>query len=365
MKNKTSDTRYSIRYKEDFSHGECNLFEKEFVNFITTDKSYHSLLTSDESNAFINILTVLQISAGDEVIISAYSSPPIITALMVLKIKIIFCNITKFLTIDHNKIENLITSKTKAIIPSHIDGMVCDMATIAKISRHYNLHLIEDVTQSLGGVYNYQNVGTFSNFACFSINSSPILSCSEGGIILCNNYDLFYKSFYVHDPLSFFYTKEVPLIENLNQFHPTPMRASELIASNARSQLKHAPILLQQQKKIKQKIIHNMVHSSFPYFIALGDDAIGDCANALNIQLDTFEQVLSLSKKLLKHKFLASPLISRKAHFPWQWNKIFSESMNKNVYEKTLEVATKVLRIPINPTWTSTEIEEISNLLTN
>ena len=87
--------------------------------------------------------------------------------------------------IDCSKIETSITKKTKAIIPVHLYGQSCDMDEILRISKKYNLKIIEDCAQAQGAKYKNKFVGTFGDFGCFSFYPTKILgSYGDGGFIL-------------------------------------------------------------------------------------------------------------------------------------------------------------------------------------
>ena len=94
------------------------------------------------------------------------------------------------LIIDHNinpdKIESLITKKTKVIIPVHFSGIPCDMDRINAIAKH-NLVVIEDAAHSFPSQYKGKSVGTLSDITCFSFYATKTLATGEGGMATTNN----------------------------------------------------------------------------------------------------------------------------------------------------------------------------------
>ena len=90
----------------------------------------------------------------------------------------------------------MITKKTKAIVPVHLNGRPCDMDRIMKIARKYNLIVIEDAAQSFGAKYKNKLVGTFGTAGCFSLHPMKSLGgAGDGGFVATNNKKLYEKIF--------------------------------------------------------------------------------------------------------------------------------------------------------------------------
>ena len=89
--------------------------------------------------------------------------------------------------IDADKIEALISSKTKAIIVVHYAGVACDMKQIKQIATAHNVFLIEDAAQAIDSYYEDQRLGSFGDFAAFSFHETKNIICGEGGLLVINN----------------------------------------------------------------------------------------------------------------------------------------------------------------------------------
>ena len=108
--------------------------------------------------------------------------------------KPVFCDIDEStFNIDVNKIEKLITKKTKAIVPVHLYGLPANMNRIMKIARKYRLKVIEDTCQSPGSKFKNKFVGTIGNLGTFSTVETKNISTGEGGVIVSNNKNLINK----------------------------------------------------------------------------------------------------------------------------------------------------------------------------
>lgn len=91
--------------------------------------------------------------------------------------------------IDTSKITALITPKTKAIIPVHYGGQMCDMDEIMSIAQAYGLKVIEDAAHCLPSSYKGRRVGTVGDITCFSFYATKTLACGEGGMAVTTNPD--------------------------------------------------------------------------------------------------------------------------------------------------------------------------------
>ena len=163
--------------------------EHDFSAYCSTS---YAIAVDSGTSALQLSLTALGIKEGDEVIIPAYGY--IATALAVSNTgaKPVFCDIDeKGLTISTNKIETLINIRTKAIIPVHIHGNICDMETITEICRKHSISLIEDCCQSHGAMFNSKKTGTFG-IGCFSFHTSKTLGgIGNSGIITLDDEQIY------------------------------------------------------------------------------------------------------------------------------------------------------------------------------
>ena len=96
----------------------------------------------------------------------------------------VFCDInTKDFTIDVDKIENLITDKTVAIVPVHVYGNICDVIRLEEIARKYNLKLIYDAAHAFGVRYKGKGIAEFGDMSMFSFHATKVFNTIEGGAI--------------------------------------------------------------------------------------------------------------------------------------------------------------------------------------
>lgn len=91
------------------------------------------------------------------------------------------------LSLDPERIERLVTPRTKAIIPVHLYGHPADMSKIMEVGKKHSLIVIEDACQSLGASYLGKQTGSIGDVGCFSLYASKVITSGEGGAVSTNN----------------------------------------------------------------------------------------------------------------------------------------------------------------------------------
>ena len=164
-------------------------FEKEFAEYIGVK---HAISVGNGTDALVIALKAMGIGEGDEVITTTFTFFATAEAVSAVGATPVFVDVTKdTFNIDVTKIEEKITSKTKAILPVHIFGQSADMDPINEIAKKHNLLVIEDACQAIGGKYKGKNVGALADMACFSFFPTKNLGCAgDGGMIVTDNDDL-------------------------------------------------------------------------------------------------------------------------------------------------------------------------------
>lgn len=142
-------------------------------------------------------LSALGIGKGDEVIIPSFTMIATAFAVCYTGATPVFVDADKdTFNIDVTKIEEKITSKTKAIIPVHIFGNMCNMDEIERIAKKHNLFIVEDSAEAHGAEYKGKKSGSFSAIASFSFFANKNLTTGEGGMVVTNNEEYFKKCKY-------------------------------------------------------------------------------------------------------------------------------------------------------------------------
>jgi dTDP-4-amino-4,6-dideoxygalactose transaminase len=152
-----------------------------------------ALLTTSCTDALEMSAILLNIEPGDEVIIPSYTFVSTALAFVRQGAKIVFADSRPdHPGIDEDKIEELITSKTRAIVPVHYAGVACDMDKIMNLANKYNLFVVEDAAQAIDSYYTGNNgikraLGTIGHLSAFSFHETKNIQCGEGGLLGIND----------------------------------------------------------------------------------------------------------------------------------------------------------------------------------
>lgn len=148
-------------------------------------------LTSSGRSALEMILKALKLTAGDEVIIQAFTCIAVPEPIIWRKLKPVYADILpRQYTIDPDDVRRKITSRTRAIIAQHTFGIPADMASLRQIADEHNLVLIEDCAHALGSTHAGAPVGTLSDVAFFSFGRDKSFSSVYGGAIATKKHGL-------------------------------------------------------------------------------------------------------------------------------------------------------------------------------
>jgi perosamine synthetase len=136
-------------------------------------------------------LHCLDIGPGDEVIVPTFTYIASVNAIAQTGARPVFveCRRGDWL-IDPADVEAKITPRTKAIMPVHLYGTICDMAAIRKIADAHQLAIIEDCAEALGSTLNGQHVGTFGDIGTFSFFGNKTITTGEGGMVVARDANL-------------------------------------------------------------------------------------------------------------------------------------------------------------------------------
>lgn len=160
-------------------------FEKEFAAFVGTK---HAVATTSGTTALHLALVSLGIKRGDEVILPSFSFIATANSVLFCDATPVFCDVNpKTFNIDVEKIETLITERTKAIMPVHLYGQSADMNPIIEIAEKHELFVVGDAAQAHGAKYNGRMVGSFDDVESFSFYPTKNMTTGEGGMITTNN----------------------------------------------------------------------------------------------------------------------------------------------------------------------------------
>jgi len=185
------DRKYVLASLEGNNHAygpNCREFEEEFARW---NGNKYAVNTNSGTAALHMAMAACGLSAGDHVLVSAYSWSSSATSILHANCIPVFVDIDfDTMNMDVSKVEAAITPRTKAIVAVHLHGLALDMKPLLAIARRHDLKVIEDACQSHGAAVGGKKVGTWGDCAAFSFNQNKSLSAGEGGMFVTDREDL-------------------------------------------------------------------------------------------------------------------------------------------------------------------------------
>ena len=161
-------------------------FENNIASYVGTK---HAIGVNSGTDALYLSAQALGFGPGDEVISVSHTFVATIGAIVQCGATPVLVDIGDDFNMDAEKIEAAITSKTKAIIPVHLNGRSCQMDKIMNLADKYNLRVIEDAAQALGASFNAKRCGSFGDAAIFSFYPAKMLGTAGDGGMICTDDD--------------------------------------------------------------------------------------------------------------------------------------------------------------------------------
>ncbi len=164
-------------------------FTKKCQNFFENHYGFKkALMTTSCTDALEMAALLCDLEPGDEVIAPSYTFVSTVLAFIRVGAKIVFCDSCKNNpNIDPEKIEALITPKTRVIVPVHYAGVACDMDRIMDIANRHNLLVVEDAAQAIDSYYKGRPLGSIGHMGCFSFHETKNIIAGEGGLLTIND----------------------------------------------------------------------------------------------------------------------------------------------------------------------------------
>ncbi|MFA8451226.1 MAG: dTDP-4-amino-4,6-dideoxygalactose transaminase [Bacteroidales bacterium] len=148
----------------------------------------HALLTTSCTDALEMTALLMDIKAGDEVIVPSYTFVSSANAYVLRGAKIVFADsCSHHPNIDLDAVEQLITEKTKAIVLVHYGGVACDMDKAMALSKKYGVYIVEDAAHAVDSYYKGKPLGGIGHFGVFSFHETKNISSGEGGLLVIND----------------------------------------------------------------------------------------------------------------------------------------------------------------------------------
>ena len=345
----------SLESGQIFFGKELKKFEK---GFIKKYKSKYGVAVGSGTDALLISLKALGIKPGDQVITAANTAIPTISAIINAGGIPRLVDVGDDYLIDCSKIEREITSKTKAIIPVHLYGQVCNMNEIIRISKKHKIKIIEDCAQSQGAKYKNKFAGTFGVLGCFSFYPTKILGAyGDGGFITTNDYGLYKKIKRIR-----FYGIET--VDKKNKFfnnyyaneNGINSRLDEIQSTILNTKLKSINTFINKRRKIAKFYIDNLKKTS----LKLPIESFGK-----KHVYHLFTIYHPKGNKIIKKMMLKNIQLRKIYPFPVHLMKAYKKNIKtKNISLKNTVLKSKgIFCLPLYPDLKVSEMKKIVNSL--
>jgi len=369
-----------IPFNKPFLTGKETMYIEEAVasgklsgNGIFTKKCHHffesrygfkkCLLTTSCTDALEMCAMLLNIKKDDEIIIPSYTFVSTAIAFVRQGAKIIFADsYSDNPNIDPEKISQLITPKTKAIVVVHYGGIACDMDEILKIAKVHNLYVIEDAAQAIDSFYKGKPLGTIGHLSTFSFHETKNIISGEGGMLCINDENLIERSEIIWEKgtnRAQFFRGEVNKygwMDIGSSFLP-----SEVIAAFLWAQLENLDVI-QTKRKALWNLYYKMLKNSNLKRIKLPE--------VPNYTTQNGHLFYIVCKSLEHRNSLISHLKSEGVHAVFHYLSLHDSPYYKTKHDgRTLKnsdsFSNRLLRLPLFYNLTLTEVEKITTIIIN
>tara|TARA_X000001036_G_scaffold435964_1_gene478235 strand:+ start:658 stop:1782 length:1125 start_codon:yes stop_codon:yes gene_type:complete len=329
-------------------------FEK---NFIKKYKAKYGIAVGSGTDALLISLKTLNLKNGDEVITAANTAIPTISAIINAGGRPRLVDIGDDYLIDTDKIEKEITAKTKAIIPVHLYGQMCDMDNIKRIAKKNRLIIIEDCAQSQGATYKDYYSGTIGKFGCFSFYPTKILGAyGDGGFILTNDYNA-YKQI---KRIRFYGIETVQQSNFKNKYYANEnginSRLDEIQATILNFKLKKIDEFIEKRRKLAKRYITKLSSSN----INIPVENLS-CKHVYHLFTVDHPKAHKITKKLSNLKIQTRTIYPFPIHNMKAYKKLIK---NKKKLKNSDQKAKRIFSLPLYPELKYSEIDKIcSNLI--
>lgn len=185
--NEVLETGVLMRYGFDAArngHWKAKELEEALCNRM---QSKYAQVVSSGTAALTVALVSAGVGAGDEVILPTFTFVASFESVLAIGAVPILVDVDDTLTINPNAVKKAITPKTKVIMPVHMCGSMADLKALKTICEEYNIILLEDACQAIGGSFEGKPLGSYGDLGCFSFDYVKTITCGEGGALITNN----------------------------------------------------------------------------------------------------------------------------------------------------------------------------------
>ncbi len=266
----------------------CARFERRYAKYLGVK---HVLMTSSGTTALTAALVGQRIGPGDEVLVPACTYIASAIAVVAAGAIPVIVDIDESITLDPDAVEAAIGPKTRALMPVHMWGLVCDMDRLMAIAEKHDLLVIEDACQCVGGGYKGRKVGSIGHAAGFSFNYYKNMTTGEGGACVTNDDQAVARMGCMTDTCKFYWTDRE---SDESLFVSNGARASEIEGAVLNAQLDRLEPMIRKMRKQKIRILRETEETGL---VPIKANSLEDeCGTHVGFLLPTAEHALEFQR---------------------------------------------------------------------
>ncbi len=321
-------------------------FEENIASFVGT--KYAVGLNSGTDALYLSLRAV-GIGSADEVITVSHTFFATISSIVQCGATPVLVDIRKDFNMDMDKIEESITPKTKAVIPVHFNGRVCDMERLMSMAKKHSLIVIEDAAQALGAEFNGKRAGSFGLTGCFSFYPAKVLGgFGDGGLVTTNDRDT---------------AEKIRILRNHGQKNKTEIiyyginsRLDNLQAVVLNVKFKYLPKWIERRREIANLYYEGLANIRDIGLPPKSDERFFDVYQNYVLRAEKRDELFNFLKENGVEALIKDPI-------PNHWQKNLSLSHFQLPY--TEKFAKEVISLPIYPELTDEQIGHVVNCVRN
>ena len=326
-----------------------NNFSRKCIDFLIDKYGFLNVfLTTSCTTALEMGVLLCDIKPGDEVILPSYTFSSTANSFILRGGIPVFCEIdSKTMNIDHKRIEQLITKKTKLIIPIDYAGIPCEIEKINEITKKYNIHVLQDSAQSFHSVHkNGKPCGAAATLATFSFHETKNINCGEGGALVVNAPELIERAHFLQEKGT---DRSLVLKGVKSKYSWVDVGSSFLLSDILAAMLFHQ--IRQAEKITKMRcIVTNAYKRLFEPYVKTGKLTIPCIPNGVKINNHAFFVIFDSEKN---QKLFLILLKEKNIHAYIGYVPLHSSPMGRSFGYKaqdlpiTEDIASRIVRLPL------------------
>ncbi|MFN2537117.1 MAG: DegT/DnrJ/EryC1/StrS family aminotransferase [Mycobacteriales bacterium] len=335
--------------------------------------THHALAVSSGTAALRAGLAALGVGPGDEVVVPAVTFIATVNAVVVSGAVPVFCEVDASLGMDPSHLSALVTERTRAIMPVHLENVVCDMDGV--LAAAGNIPVLEDACQSMGASYHGRPAGTLGSMGAFSLQLEKNITAGEGGVLVTDDAELHARAARYSDQGGQFVTAHRGTRGGDDAFVGENLRMTELTGAVAGVQLSRLDGILHDLRANKAKLtsLIGPREGLTPRWVP---DPDGDCGSSLVWYLPSAELSRKVTTALVAEGipsgrvYDGQPVYANRSvlerrtvspnRSPWT---ISERSYARGMCPRSEDLVSRAAAVLIGPDWTASDLDDVATAI--